>query len=162
MTWVAVGGAVVALVGGIAGSMGEAKKRKGIRKLNAMNAARLESQAKAVERQTEEDVVLLRQKLTKVVGAQRAGWGASGLSGDSGSALDVLSENITAGINDRRRRREQGEIAAADLRYAAKIGDLSARAAIEGSQAAGNASLLSGIGQAASYYKPSAKPAVTP
>ena len=160
MTWVAVGSGIVAIVGGIAGSAGEAKKRKGIRKLNTLNAARLETQAKLVERQTEEDLVLLRQRLTKVVGSQRAAWGASGLSGDSGSALDVMSENITAGINDQRRRREQGDIAAADLRYSAKVGDLSARAAIEGSQAAGNVSLLQGVGQAASYYKPTTKPAV--
>ena len=151
MTWVAVGSAVVALVGGIAGSMGEAKKRKKIRRLNVMNKQRLETQAQAVERQTEEDVVSLRQMLTKVVGEQRAGWGASGLSSSSGNALDVLASSITAGLNDQRRRREQGAQEAADLRYAGEIGDLEAGARQQESKSAGASHLISGIGQAAVY-----------
>lgn len=154
MTFLAVGSAVVAVIGGIAGAAGEKKKRKGIRKLNAANAIRTESQAKLVERQTEEDLFSLRQQLTRVVGEQRAGWGASGLSGDTGSAMDVLAASVTAGINDQRRRKEAGATEAADLRFAGRVGDLSARAAIQGSNAAGQASLLQGAGQAAGYIIP--------
>ena len=148
MTWVAVG---VTVVGGIVGAIGEGEKRSRIRKLGAMNAARKESQARAVERQTEDDMVSLRKKLTRVVGEQRAGWGASGLSGDSGSALDVMASSITEGINDQRRRREAGAVEAADLRYAAQIGDMSVRSAIEDSKATTTASIVQGIGQAAKY-----------
>lgn len=144
-------GAMGDVLGFVATALGEAKKRKNIRRLNALNATRLESQAQAVERQTAEDTTLLRQRLTKVVGEQRAGWGASGISGDSGSALDVMAESITAGINDQRRRREAGAIAAEDLRYSARIGDMSARAAIEGSNAATAGAAVRDIGQAAQY-----------
>ena len=164
MTWVAVGSAVVAIIGGIAGAASEKKKRKGIRQLSAANAIRLESQAKVVERQTEEDLVSLRQQLTRVVGEQRAGWGASGLSGDTGSALDVLAASVTTGINDQRRRKEAGATEAADLRFAGRVGELSARVAIQGSQAAGQASLIQGVGQAAGYIIPKftqAKPTAT-
>ena len=145
--WAVIG----AILGYVTTSLGESKKRSQIRKLNALNATRLESQAQAVERQTEEDVTLLRQRLTKTVGEQRATWGASGVSGGSGSALDVLAESITAGINDQRRRRETGEIAAADLRYAAKIGDTSARAAIEGSRSSTISAGGSALGEVISY-----------
>ena len=148
MAWVLVGSAVVAVVGGVAGNNAEKKKRKGIRQLQGQNALRLESQAQAVERQTEEDGLALRQQLTRVVGEQRAAWGASGISGDSGSALDVLAASITVGIGDQRRRKEAGAIQASDLRFAARVGDLSARAAIQGSKSAGQAALIQGVGQA--------------
>lgn len=161
MAWVAVGAAVVAVIGGVAGNNAEKKKQKGIRGINAQNALRLESQAKTVERQTEEDTRDLRQRLMLVVGDQRAAWGASGLSGDTGSALDVLASSVTAGITDQRRRKEAGAVAAADLRFAAKVGDLSARAQIQGSKAAGNAALLQGGGQAAGYILPNILPKPT-
>lgn len=151
MTWVTTGAAVVSVVGGIAGAIGESKKRKNIRRLNAMNRQRLETQAQAVERQTEEDVISLRQVLTKVVGEQRAGWGASGLSSSSGNALDVLASSITTGLNDQRRRREQGAQEAADLRYAGEIGSMEARARQQESKSAAASSLISGVGQAAVY-----------
>jgi len=168
MTWVAVGSGIVALVGGVATGVGEASKRKGIRQINAVNAQRLEKQAQDVEQQTEEDLVLLRQQLTRVVGEQRAGWGASGLSGDSGSALDVLSASVTASINDRRRRAEAGARQAEDLRYAAKVGDLTASAEISASKIAGASAVASGAGQAAQYGlkaltpTPTARPPTTP
>jgi hypothetical protein len=146
--WALVG----AILGFVATSIGENKKRSQLRKLQALNAARLETQAQTVERQTEEDVVSLRQRLTRVVGEQRAGWGASGFSGDSGSALDVMASSITEGLNDQRRRREAGEVEAADLRWAGKIGDMSARAAIEGSKSATISAGADVIGQAAKYY----------
>jgi hypothetical protein len=155
MTWVAVG---VAVVGGVMGAVGEKKKRKGIRSLNAKNALRLEQQARHIEQQTEEDIVLLRQRLTRVIGEQRAGWGASGLSGGEGSPMDVLADSVTQGINDQRRRRLEGEIAAGDLRYQAEIGNLQASAMVGASNAAGNAALIQGIGQAASYAGNQPKP----
>jgi len=152
--WALVG----AILGWVATSIGEGKKRSQLRKLGAANKARLETQAQVVERQTEEDAVSLRQKLTRVVGEQRASWGASGFSGDSGSALDVMASSITEGINDQRRRREIGATQAADLRYAGEIGDMTVRSAIEGSKSTAAASAVPIISAAGKAFTPTVKP----
>lgn len=167
MTWVAVGGAVVSIVGGIAGAQGSKASASMTRQIQAKNSKAIEAQAVAALKQTDDDIVILRQQLARVVGDQRAAWGASGLSGDSGSALDVLAASVTAGIQDQQRRRAAGQQQAADLRRAAEIGDLSAAAMIQQYNAQGQQSMIQGVAGAAQSLskfaaKPAAKPAANP
>lgn len=91
----------VGLVASVAGAVQSADAQRealnfnrGIQITNAQNA----------KRQAEMDQLQIRRQIARTQGAQAAGWGASGISGDSGSALDILSDTMVQGELDIQRR----------------------------------------------------------
>lgn len=93
------------------------------------NAGVKEQNARLAREQAQADSLQIERALYKAQGGQRAGYGASGVSGESGSALDVLADTTAQGVLDVQRRKYAGELeatgfeneAALDRYYAKKV-----------------------------------------
>lgn len=143
-------GAVAGIFSGAAGAGGAAKAGKAAAGAYEFNAQINDANAKRAREAAVADILSLKRAAFRTIGEQRAGYGASGVAMDSGSALDVLADSTSQAILDQQRRKYQGELEAVDQLNQATIARHNAKIAKAGGQAVGAASLLSGIGSAAS------------
>ena len=150
MAWA---GAVISLIGGAVGASGQREAGEAGGKAYDFNATINEQNA--VRAREAADAYILSQKrdATRAVGAQQAGYAASGVSGGSGSALDVLADSTTQALLDQHRRKYQGELEYQDQMNQAKVNRMNARTVRKGGQAAAAATVLGAVGSAASRVK---------
>jgi len=95
------------VAGGVASAMGSIRQGEAAQRQYEYQAAMLESNAKAREKQASEEVAAggaeeakLRQKIAQLRGQQKATMGASGFRTDSGSNLETLLDTDEMGERD--------------------------------------------------------------
>ena len=152
MAWV---GAVVSLVGGLVSASGEASAGRKAEKAFDLNAGIATENAQLAREAAIEDILSLKRTAYKTEGGIRAGYGASGVSATSGSAMDVLADSISQATLDENRRKYQGELEARDFENQARTGRAAGSAALTASQYRAAGQVLSSTGSAvSSLYKP--------
>lgn len=147
MAWA---GAVISLVGGLVSASGTAAAGRKAQKAYNFNAAIATENAAEARRAADDDILSLKRTAYKTEGGIRAGYGASGVSGGSGSALDVLADSIAQAALDQNRRKHRGELEARDFMNQARQGIAAGRAARTGAEYGAAGQALSSTGQAAS------------
>jgi hypothetical protein len=124
-------------------------------KLSLYDAAVMEDQARQIQYRTGIELQLHASMIDRILGSQKATYGASGVTGGTGSALDVAAATAAAGAQDADTIRYEGNKAA---KYAVKMADryrllaegglreaaAYASAIIDTSRAQANAMLISG------------------
>jgi hypothetical protein len=115
------------------------------------NARRQEMDADFIRRRTEFQIDAIRRNAGQLEGTQRAGYGASGVSVASGSAVDVLKDTAAQAALDVEIIHMQGEAqvamakqAASDLRGQADVERWKGDRTSKGFELAAGASLLKG------------------
>lgn len=152
MAWV---GAIAQVFGGAMGAGASAKAGKAQAGAYEFNAEVNDQNAQLARQAADADILNLKRDAYQTIGAQRAGYGASGVSGDSGSALDVLANSTAQAVLDQQRRRYQGALQAQDQENQAAINRHNAKIAKTGGQGIAAAQVLSGVGSAASQLNSS-------
>lgn len=89
-----LGGAAVKVVGAL--KQGDAESQAALHR-----AATDEHNAKVVQQQAEATALMHKENTKRIIGQTTAAYGASGISGDSGTALDVLSNSAQVAERDR-------------------------------------------------------------
>jgi hypothetical protein len=146
MAWA---GAVIGLIGGLVSASGKgAEGRKAEKEFN-INARIAEENAQLARDAAADDILSLKRTAYKTEGGIRAGYGASGVSAGSGSALDVLADSMSQAVLDQNRRKLQGELEARDFINQAASGRRYGRAARTGGNYGAAGQALSSVGQ---YY----------
>lgn len=152
MAWA---GAVVSLIGGLVSASGKASEGRKAQKAFNLNAAISTENAQLAREAADEDILSLKRTAYKTEGGIRAGYGASGVSGGSGSSLDVLADSMAQATLDQNRRKYQGELEARDFMNQAAQGISSGRSARVAGEYAAAGQVLSSTGSAvSSMYKP--------
>ena len=108
------------------------------------NARVSERNAKLARLQAAEDERVHRVMTRKAIGQMRAGYGASGVSADSASALDVLGESARNAELDAMKIKQAGEFAAQGHQMDAYGARMGAKAAMSAGHFKAASSLLSG------------------
>lgn len=147
MAWVAP---VVSLVGGLVGAGGTAKAGRAQKRAFNINAGIATENARLAREAAAADVLSLKRAGYRAEGGIRAGYGASGVSAASGSALDVLADSIQQAALDQNRRKYQGELEAKDFENQAATGRSSGNAASQAATYSAAGQVLSSVG---SYYR---------
>lgn len=168
------GGVISAGIGLVSSFMGSEEKKRSGRdaaraakkaakwnsKLSLYDAKVMDDQAKEIQYQTGVQLQIHASMIDKVLGSQKATYGASGVTGGTGSALDVSAETAKAGARDADMIRYNGATAA---KHAKKLADryrllakgglreaaTYASAIIDTTKAQSNAMIISGMGKAA-------------
>jgi len=149
-------GALVMLAGTGVSASGTAAAGRKAKKAYLLNAAIQTKNAERAREAADFDILSLKRQATRTIGAQRAAFGASGVSGSSGSALDLLADSMTQATLDQQRRKYQGELEAEDYMNQAALGIRTGKAVQVASQYSAAGQVLSGVASAAnSLYKPS-------
>lgn len=147
MSWA---GAVIALVGGLASASGEASAGRKAKKAFNLNAQIATENAQLAREAAADDILSLKRTAYKTEGGIRAGYGASGVSASSGSAMDVLADSMAQATLDQNRRKYQGELEARDFENRARTEQAAGKAAFTASQYSAAGQVLSSVGSAAS------------
>ena len=147
------------IASGIAGGSAAEQSGKAGAEAHEYNYNIQERNAERAREAATADIIGLKRTEYKTVGAQRAGYGAAGVSSTSGSALDVLAESTSMAVLDQQRRRYQGDIEYADQKNAATISLMNAYSVKEGGQATAASSVLSGAASGISRFTPTQKQA---
>lgn len=151
MAWV---GAVIGLVGAIVQGSGKAAEGRKAQKAFNLNASIATENAQLAREAADSDILSLKRTAYKTEGGIRAGYGASGVSGGSGSALDVLADSVSQATFDQNRRKYQGELEARDFMNKATAGQAAGSAARTGATYGAAGQVLSSVGNtASSLYK---------
>ncbi len=149
-------GALVMLAGAGVSASGTAASGRKAKKAYLLNAAIQTKNAERAREAADFDILSLKRQATRTIGAQRAAFGASGVSGSSGSALDLLADSMAQATLDQQRRKYQGELEAQDYMNQAAMGISTGKATQLASQYSAAGQVLSGVASAASsLYKPS-------
>lgn len=147
-------GAILGLVGAGVSAQGQAKAGRRAKRAFGINAAIEEQNAQRALEAADEDIRDIKEQESRILGAQRAGYGASGVSASSGSAMDIYADTIRRSTLDQNRRKVAGELEAQTHRNAAARGIAAGRAEVEATSYGAAATLLSGASQAtSSLYK---------
>lgn len=147
-------GAILGLAGAGVSAAGQAKAGRRAKRAFGINAAIEEQNAVRALEAADADIKDIKEQEFRVLGAQRAGYGAAGVTASSGSAMDILADTVRRSTLDQQRRKYAGELQAETHRNNARAGISSGAAALEASQYGAAATLLSGASQAAtSLYK---------
>ena len=138
-------GAGAALVGAGTGLQALSSLQAGEQeeKISKYNAAVMESEAVAVEKKTEFDEALHRERVRKAMSTQRARLGKAGIE-VSGSAQRALEESAIAGELDALAIRHGGEVEAARARSGAKLERARGKSAKRAGRLRAGTSLLTG------------------
>ncbi len=141
ISWVMIGGAGVAAAGAMAQGQAQASAAR-------YNAALAERQSVAISAQVANQVARQRQEAEMTQGTLLAGYGASGVSTDDGSPMDVLRMSIANAKLDEHNLIYRGQSERLGLADSATLDRM--RATTAESQAGFNAasSLLTGAGNA--------------
>lgn len=143
-------GALLGLGGAIVSGAGQAKAGRKQKRAFGLNAAIEEQNAVRAIEAADADILSLKREAARAIGAQRAGFGASGVSSSSGSAMDLLADSTSQAVLDQQRRKYAGELKAETHRNNARAGIASGKAAVESSGYGAAATLLQGVGNFAS------------
>lgn len=147
MAWA---GAVIGLIGGLVSASGKGAEGRKAEKAFNINARIAEENAGLAREAAADDILSLKRTAYKTEGGIRAGYGASGVSASSGSALDVLADSMAQAALDQNRRRLQGELEARDYLMQAATGRSSGAAARRGGSYGAAGQALSTVGEYAS------------
>lgn len=143
-------GVILSLAGAGVSAAGQAKAGRRAKRAFGVNAAIEEQNAVRAIEAADEDIKDIEEQEFRVLGAQRAGYGAAGVAASSGSALDVLADTVRRATLDQNRRKYAGELQAETHRNNARAGIASGKAAVESSGYGAAATLLQGVGNFAS------------
>lgn len=141
-------GALLGLGGAIVSGAGQEKAGRKQKRAFGLNAAIEEQNAVRAIEAADDDILSLKREAARAIGAQRAGFGASGVSSSSGSAMDLLADSTSQAVLDQQRRKYAGELKAETHRNNARLGISSGKAAYEGARYGAAATVLSGASQA--------------
>lgn len=141
--------------GALVSAYGAAKQQSAANKAAEYNARVSERQAEVselqaqdVERRGETEARAQVQKAEGVKGAQRAGFGASGVQVDAGSTLDTTTDTAVQGTLDAMTIKHNAAKDAYTLRQSGESAKYSAAGARAGKQSASGAAGLSLLGSA--------------
>jgi len=81
--------------------IGAVKQGRAERAAGEMRAEVAEDNSDNIQQQAAANALVQKENAKRAVGATMAAYGASGISADSGSALDVLSNSVSAAERDR-------------------------------------------------------------
>ena len=147
MAWA---GAVVSLIGGAKSASGQRRSGRDAQAAYNMNAAISNQNAVRAKESADQDILSLKRNAYQVIGAQRAAYAASGVSGTSGSALDILADSASQAVLDQQRRAYHGELEAQDFRNQAAMGIAAGISTRRGADASASGQLLSSVGDVVS------------
>lgn len=109
-----------AIGAGVLGAVGSIQKGNAAGKAADFDAALGEQNANLAEQQGAQDAQAIRIQSRKNIGGIHASIGASGLTADSGSAMDVLQESAANGEMDALRAKHAGDLKAWSYRTGAE------------------------------------------
>ena len=122
------------------------------------NARVAEQQAESARQAAAADAETRRRQLDRVLGTQRARYGASGVIPSEGSPLLVMMESEEEAALDVARVRHGGAAAAHGLGLESSILRRQARQASRAGFLSGTSALLTGVSSGASLYRPPKSP----
>lgn len=151
MAWA---GLVLGLIGTGVSAGGTAASGRKAQKAFNLNAGIATENAQLAREAAIDDILSLKRTAYRTEGGIKAGYGASGVSATSGSAMDVLADSMAQAALDQNRRKYQGELEARDFMNQARTGQASGKAARTAGGYGAAGQVLSSVGQAAnSLYK---------
>jgi hypothetical protein len=153
--WAAVS-AIAAVASAVIGATGAVISADSQRKAANYNADRAEQNAKAAEEKAAYDERMHRESVRKILSAQRALYGDSGLSME-GSPLLVMEDSTKQAELDALAIRYGGDINAAQQRSSANLLRMQGANAQTAGYITAGTTLLSGAKAAGAYFKPTAK-----
>lgn len=157
MAWA---GAVIGLAGGLMQAQGTRQAGRDAEAAFNINAQIARENADLAREAADDDILSLKRLAYRTEGGIRAGYGASGVSSTSGSAMDVLADSMAQAALDQNRRRYQGELEARDFMNQARTGQAAGKAARTAGNYGAAGQVLSSVGTAvSSIYKTSQQPA---
>lgn len=149
MAWA---GAVIGLAGGLVSAQGTRQAGRDAEAAFNVNAQIARENADLAREAADDDILSLERLAYRTEGGIRAGYGASGVSATSGSAMDVLADSMAQAALDQNRRRYQGELEARDFMNQARTGQAAGSAARTAGNYGAAAQVLSSVGTAARQY----------
>lgn len=149
--------AALPVVGGLVGAAGAESAANAKANADYYNANIANQNAAMVENQTTEEVRRNKVFATQVIGAQRANYGASGVSSTSGSALDVLQSSAKTAALDALTIQHNGDMKAWAYRSGASLDMMNASAAKTAGDYGAASEILGGATGAASILSSGGK-----
>jgi len=142
--------AVMMAIGAAFSAVSSIQQGRAANAMHRYNAQLMEQNAQFREEKARYDADKQQRRLRRALGKQRAGYGASGVVSDTGSALDVRMNDVIEGEIDRLTIMYEGAIEAADYRGRGRLEIMKGKS----KQKAGYMSALStGFKAGGQYYK---------
>lgn len=135
---------VMTAVSAVAGAGGALYAGEQQRKASSYNAAVADQNARAAEDKAAYDEQMHRERIRKILSSQRAEYGQSGVSMDSGSPLLTMEDTAGQGELDALAIRYGGDIQAAQQRSSATLSKMQGKSAQTSSYFQAGSSLLTG------------------
>lgn len=135
----------------VAGAVSASQSATAQKKAQEFNRDTALDNARTAQLQARADQTRLRRNVLLAQGAQRAGYSASGVTSDSGNALDVLADTTAQGELDIQRRGYGADIESLGLTRQAGIYGSQAKATRKSGNLSAASALLNGISNVASY-----------
>lgn len=145
--------AVFSILGSAVSAYGQIKQGQQAEAVGRYNAQVAEQQAASARQAAAADAETKRRQFDRVLGAQRARFGASGVIGSEGSPLLVMMQSEEEAALDVARVRFGGEAQAFGLESEARLQRFRGTQLRRQSYLAATGSFLQGVGSAASAYK---------
>lgn len=143
---------IFALLGGGVAAYGQVKQGQAAEAAGRYNARVAEQQAVATRQAAAADAETKRRQLDRVLGAQRARYGASGVIGSEGSPLLVMMQSEEEAALDVARVRYGGAAQSFGLEQEARLQRFQGKQARRQSYLGATGSLLQGLAGATSAY----------
>lgn len=145
-----IAGTLVSAYGAVRAGQAQSAAAKFNAAVATQNAQIAQNQADAAAQEKHRDLV-------RRLGSMQAAYGASGVTSDSGSVLDVLGDSIRQGTLDQLTAKYNGQVRAAGYTDNAALDNMQARTALTSSYLSAAGTLASGFGRA---YRVSAQPSL--
>lgn len=150
-------GSMVALLAGGVSAYSQIRQGQTAEATGRYNARVAEQQAESARQAAAADAETKRRQFDRLLGTQRARYGASGVIGSEGSPLLVMMQSEEEAALDVARVRYGGEAQAFGLEAEARLQRAAGRQARRESYLGATGAILQGIGAATYYASPSAK-----